>query len=226
MPPASPETTFALRIASSSEVLPWSTWPMIVTIGGRDCRSSALSSTVSITCSTSASETRTARWPNSSMISSAVSASMVWFMLTSMPIFIRAFTTSAARSAMRFASSDTTMVSGNCTSRACFSGFWPKPSALLRAFSCLRFIEASERVRPPSPSSAAVRVNLPARRPSSPLLFEARSRSRSSRSRSVLRGLEVAAPVLAPPPRVSSPAAGAGATAGASFAFGAAAAAA
>ena len=33
MPPASVETTEVSRIASSSEVLPWSTWPMIVTTG-------------------------------------------------------------------------------------------------------------------------------------------------------------------------------------------------
>ena len=38
MPPASPETTLVLRMASSSEVLPWSTWPMMVTTGGRGCR--------------------------------------------------------------------------------------------------------------------------------------------------------------------------------------------
>ena len=35
MPPASPAVTSALRMASSSEVLPWSTWPMTVTTGGR-----------------------------------------------------------------------------------------------------------------------------------------------------------------------------------------------
>ena len=35
MPPASPETTLVERMASSSEVLPWSTWPMMVTTGGR-----------------------------------------------------------------------------------------------------------------------------------------------------------------------------------------------
>ena len=35
MPPASPAATLVSRIASSSEVLPWSTWPMIVTTGGR-----------------------------------------------------------------------------------------------------------------------------------------------------------------------------------------------
>jgi hypothetical protein len=56
---------------------------------------------------------------------------------------------------MRLASSETTMVSGSCTSRTCFSAFWPKPIAFWRAFSCLRFIAARLRVRPPSPSSAS-----------------------------------------------------------------------
>ena len=44
MPPASPAATSVERIASSSEVLPWSTWPMIVTTGGRGSRSSSASS--------------------------------------------------------------------------------------------------------------------------------------------------------------------------------------
>src|SRR3954469_17121498 len=35
IPPASPAATSVSRIASSSDVLPWSTWPMIVTTGGR-----------------------------------------------------------------------------------------------------------------------------------------------------------------------------------------------
>ena len=39
MPPASPAATPVWRIASSSEVLPWSTWPMTVTTGGRGSRS-------------------------------------------------------------------------------------------------------------------------------------------------------------------------------------------
>ena len=46
MPPASPATTLAERIRSSSSVLPWSTWPMTVTTGGRG-RSSASSSSSS-----------------------------------------------------------------------------------------------------------------------------------------------------------------------------------
>lgn len=35
MPPASPAATEVFRSASRSVVLPWSTWPMIVTTGGR-----------------------------------------------------------------------------------------------------------------------------------------------------------------------------------------------
>ncbi len=44
MPPASPSATCALRMASSNDVLPWSTWPMMVTTGGRATSSSGLSS--------------------------------------------------------------------------------------------------------------------------------------------------------------------------------------
>src|SRR3954471_2018295 len=44
MPPASPLTTLVSRMASSSEVLPWSTWPMMVTTGGRSASSDASSS--------------------------------------------------------------------------------------------------------------------------------------------------------------------------------------
>ena len=39
IPPASPAVTSVSRIASSSDVLPWSTWPMITTTGGRATRS-------------------------------------------------------------------------------------------------------------------------------------------------------------------------------------------
>ena len=43
MPPASPATTFASRMRSSSVVLPWSTWPITVTIGGRGTSSASSS---------------------------------------------------------------------------------------------------------------------------------------------------------------------------------------
>ena len=39
MPPASCACTPVWRMASSSDVLPWSTWPMTVTTGGRGLRS-------------------------------------------------------------------------------------------------------------------------------------------------------------------------------------------
>ena len=54
IPPASVSTTAASRIASSSVVLPWSTWPMIVTTGGRGARSSSASSKTSGSSSSSA----------------------------------------------------------------------------------------------------------------------------------------------------------------------------
>ena len=38
MPPASPAATSEERMASSSDVLPWSTWPMTVTTGARGCK--------------------------------------------------------------------------------------------------------------------------------------------------------------------------------------------
>ncbi len=42
MPPASWAATSVLRSASSSEVLPWSTWPMTVTTGGRGSSASSI----------------------------------------------------------------------------------------------------------------------------------------------------------------------------------------
>ena len=46
MPPRSPAATVVERIASSRLVLPWSTWPMTVTIGARGTRSFSSSASV------------------------------------------------------------------------------------------------------------------------------------------------------------------------------------
>ena len=46
MPPNSPSVTLVWRIASSSEVLPWSTWPITVTTGGRVTASPAATSSL------------------------------------------------------------------------------------------------------------------------------------------------------------------------------------
>ena len=47
MPPASPATTLEERIRSNKRVLPWSTWPMTVTTGGRGLWSASSSSSSS-----------------------------------------------------------------------------------------------------------------------------------------------------------------------------------
>ena len=65
MPPASPLATSVSRIASSSEVLPWSTWPMIVTTGGRSSSSSSSSSKTGSPTSSSAAWTISISLPNS-----------------------------------------------------------------------------------------------------------------------------------------------------------------
>mmetsp|Transcript_12125 Transcript_12125/g.32250 ORF Transcript_12125/g.32250 Transcript_12125/m.32250 type:complete len:634 (-) Transcript_12125:127-2028(-) len=100
MPPASPDTTLVSRSASSSDVLPWSTCPMIVTIGGR--LSSALGSSSSSitpsmeTSSSSMSSPMVTFAPKPSAILQAVSTSIDCVMEASVPIFIRSLTTSAA----------------------------------------------------------------------------------------------------------------------------------
>ena len=66
MPPASPAATSVWRIASSSDVLPWSTWPMIVTTGGRGSSSSSASSNSGSASASSAAETISISLSNSS----------------------------------------------------------------------------------------------------------------------------------------------------------------
>ncbi len=90
MPPASPATTFVLRIRSSSSVFPWSTWPITVTTGGLGFRSSGLSSTTSASGSAPYSSSRTAVKPNSSSSISIWSKSSRWLMVTRSCRFLNA----------------------------------------------------------------------------------------------------------------------------------------
>jgi len=94
MPPASPAATSVVRIASSNEVLPWSTWPMIVTTGGRSTRSSSASSNVGSTSTSSAAWTISIFFSNSSAstwiassdsvcVSVAISPRVISFLITS-----------------------------------------------------------------------------------------------------------------------------------------------
>ena len=84
MPPASPAMTLVLRMWSSSEVLPWSTCPMTVTIGARGTRSDSSSSS-SLTASCTSALTYSVLKPNSSATRLIVSASRRWLMDTIMP---------------------------------------------------------------------------------------------------------------------------------------------
>ena len=92
MPPASLATTPVSRMASRSEVLPWSTWPMTVTTGGRGFRS-ASESLYTTAYSSSGDTTRTLR-PISSAMSSMVSSFMVWVSVSTWPSMNRRLMTS------------------------------------------------------------------------------------------------------------------------------------
>ena len=95
MPPASPAATSVSRIASSSEVLPWSTWPMIVTTGGRSTRSSSASSNSGSSGSSSAARTISILRSYSSAIARIDSSVSVWVSVAISPIIISFLITSA-----------------------------------------------------------------------------------------------------------------------------------
>jgi hypothetical protein len=89
MPPASPAATLVWRIASRSEVLPWSTWPITVTTGARGTLAAPAPSEVSrperVSSSSSSNETTAASTPTSLAIWTAVEASSVWLTVASTP---------------------------------------------------------------------------------------------------------------------------------------------
>src|SRR3989344_2116220 len=86
MPPASFSATLVLRIASSSLVLPWSTWPMTVTTGGR----SALLSILILCCVAPAlrSVSIVISWPRVAATSLATAAAIRWLIVARIPFFI------------------------------------------------------------------------------------------------------------------------------------------
>ena len=202
MPPASPAATLVWRMASSSDVLPWSTWPMMVTTGARVSSTSSVSVWPMKPSSTSASATRLGVWPNSRTISSAVSASITSLILCIAPCVISSLMTSTERSVMRLASSWMVSTSGMITSRMTLSRGCTKPAWRSFSRSRLRFSEASERSRCAS-SKALLMVSLMRSRRSSPVLtgvlgalapfFLARNSSSASGSTSAARPLRTLA---------------------------------
>ena len=136
IPPCSPETTLVLLKASKSEVFPWSTWPIIVTIGGRgfNLDSSTLSffSKLSVgVCSI------TAVCPNSLTIYSAVSLSMEWFIVAFTPMFKRNFIIFEDCSAILLESSWIVICLGIFTSLITFLNSFFVSSPVLRFFFSL-----------------------------------------------------------------------------------------
>ena len=95
IPPASVSTTAVSRIASSSVVLPWSTWPMIVTTGGRSCKLSSGSSKASGSGSSSAACLIVTSRFSSAASSSTSSSDRDWFAFFICPRFINSLISSA-----------------------------------------------------------------------------------------------------------------------------------
>ena len=96
MPPASPAATSVSRMASSSEVLPWSTWPRMVITGGRSSRADSSSS-----YSGSATTSSAACWisilrSRPSASTSIASSERVWVSVAISPSSISFLMTSGA----------------------------------------------------------------------------------------------------------------------------------
>src|SRR5512134_367049 len=114
MPPNSRSATLVVRIASSNEVLPWSTWPMTVTTGGRG-RSCAGSVSSSSSTSPSSERTCTSKW-NLSATSLAAVGSSTSFTVAITPRSSRALITSVVLRRIAAASSPTVTDSGSLIS--------------------------------------------------------------------------------------------------------------
>ena len=137
MPPASPAVTLVLRMASRMLVLPWSTWPMTQTTGGRATRSASLSSSWTNSRSSMVTWTSCSTLArNSSAIRAAVSKSITSLMACISPICMHLAMTLLACCLRRAASSPMVISSGMETF-----------SCALRAFSswmrCIRSASVS-----------------------------------------------------------------------------------
>ena len=111
MPPNSCSVTLVFRIASSSDVFPWSTCPMTVTTGGRgrSCDGSISSST----SSRSSADRMSASKPNRAATALTLSWSSGWLIVAMTPMPTSSRMTSPIFRPMRSASSETVTDSGS-----------------------------------------------------------------------------------------------------------------
>ena len=194
MPPRSPSATLVLRSASSRLVLPWSTWPITVTIGAREMSvapGSSLKNSVfaaagaasgvasGVASSSSGSGSLTVK-PSSVAMREAVSRSMPWFMVAKTPLRISGLMMSAGFTLSSVARSPTTMEAGSsrtpsctCATRAGFGSGGKRSGRggrmLLRCFVIyypLSFLWRCRSIRICSISAAAMRPLNPRRSPS------------------------------------------------------------
>ena len=170
MPPASPLATRVRRMESSSDVLPWSTWPITVTTGGRGSASDSRSRPCASASSASGSSSFAAfaLWPISSTTIIAVSWSSTWLMVTIVPSFIITLMTSAALTDILWASSATRDRLGNRD----FAHHRARAGALASPL-VLVAMPAAAHLGPRQPGLAAVG-------PTSPRSLSARRRAASS----------------------------------------------
>ena len=122
MPPASRSATRVSRMASSSDVLPWSTWPMTVTTGARVPMSSAFDSSPCAETSSSSKLRISISAPNSRAMSLAVSMSSVLLMVIIMRFINSLARTSLTRTSSLSARSFTVMPSASVMVRVIGGG--------------------------------------------------------------------------------------------------------
>ncbi len=112
IPPASSSMVLVSRMASSSEVLPWSTCPITVTTGARGRRSPLAASTGARSWAVCSSKEITCVLALNCVATSPASwVSSDWLMVASIPRSIRTLITSFARTSSFSASSLTVMPS-------------------------------------------------------------------------------------------------------------------
>ena len=131
IPPASPAATSVSRIASSSDVLPWSTWPMIVITGGRSTSSSSESSKTGSSSSASAAPTMSTFLSNDSASTVMASSESVWVRVAISPSSISFLITSGEESWSDSATSLTVEPERTCVagSSACSASSFASASA-------------------------------------------------------------------------------------------------
>ena len=139
MPPASVCCTPEWRMASSRDVLPWSTWPMTVTTGGRGLRSD--SSSWNVNCISSSGEMILISRPRSPATSSTRSSLIDCVNVSGVPSKNRRLTISLPGTSRTSASSPTVMPLVTVTvptATPSASAFFAASSAAFFAASALR----------------------------------------------------------------------------------------